>query len=137
METLFIAVASALLGAVVMYFVMKNAPRRLREAEDEVSRRVLQLELSRAKRIGYAVLLVLIQPPEGRYKAFRNWIESEDSSEKLRNYDIVLNWDSDLLVAVLPVADAKVSAEKIEQRLKALLSDGEWADVKYGFSVYP
>lgn len=130
---------TGLIAGGVLIFLLVHVLRRRRRtiAGPEVAPSVLMLELKRAKRLGHSIALLLFRPGAKKNADLRRWLNTIGEELKLREYDLLLQWDNDELVLVLPCSKEGAQEDALRRRFDRMLLNGGWKSVPYGIAVYP
>ena len=140
--TSFIIAAVIVAAAAIAREVLIRRSERNKAVEGDELLSRLRIELKRADRFNYHVALVVLDF-EGSFsvksiiRAFNEVVPDQEIKKEVREYDLILRMNPNLLFLVLPFQSNIFIESVLESRISKLAAERKWKNLKMAVAIYP
>ena len=136
-----IAALFVVIAAVIREILIRRADRMKTLEEDDLLKR-LRVELKRADRFQYQVALTALDfsgslSLKSVTKLIEEVVPDKVLQQEMREYDLILRLDSNLLFLVIPFTSEIDIESVLSSRLDKIAAEKKWKDYRIAVAVYP
>lgn len=138
----YIIAAVIVAAAAIIREVIIRRSKRVQAVEGDVLLNRLRIELKRADRFHYHVALVALDftgsfSVKSIVRAFNEVMPDHAIKEEVREYDLIVRMDPNLLFLVLPFSSDILIESVLEDRFSKLAAERKWKNHKMAVALYP